>query len=103
MIRRPPRSTLFPTRRSSDLAKGAGIAESARCAVEDAHVGLDVKHRAVLIIEGAAVDEKTAEAGQHRVRAIVEHPLQTRLTASDRETRPRRHLRHSATTHDSIS
>src|SRR2546427_3475744 len=30
MIRRPPRSTLFPTRRSSDLVRPSGEADSSR-------------------------------------------------------------------------
>src|SRR5947208_4360075 len=33
MIRRPPRSTLFPTRRSSDLVEAVGLVEPALVAV----------------------------------------------------------------------
>src|SRR5260370_22622761 len=53
MIRRPPRSTLFPTRRSSDLlsrkARGGGRERPGRRACQRAH--------------SAAL----AEAGQHRL------------------------------------
>src|SRR5690349_23858294 len=37
MLRRPPRSTLFPTRRSSDLGEWAGTESSALQAIDVAH------------------------------------------------------------------
>src|SRR2546425_8775092 len=46
MIRRPPRSTLFPTRRSSDLGVGSSLAEADGFHVPGAagvHAGMEVE------------------------------------------------------------
>src|SRR5438874_10755779 len=39
MIRRPPRSTLFPTRRSSDLLQGREPGAAAQAQVREAEIG----------------------------------------------------------------
>src|SRR5688572_31106049 len=68
MIRRPPRSTLFPTRRSSDLS---ATNSSGRCAAKAAEATMVRSTRAVSLSSRAA--RLTAGPTQVKSRRSEEH------------------------------
>src|SRR5690242_21202506 len=84
MIPRPPRSTLFPTRRSSDLVR-ADVPERARAVgaerLEERRLGLD-RDRA----RGDGVDDAAAERDDVAVE-LLGQPLDDGVEADRKSTR----------------
>src|SRR2546422_7116883 len=82
MIRRPPRSTLFPTRRSSDLTTATGAAGSGLAPGADGHAWHTLTAERVLAAEEVAerAGLSSAEAAS-RAQRSEEHTseLQSRL------------------------
>src|SRR5687768_17668508 len=94
MLRRPPRSTLFPTRRSSDLEDhirvglraehDAGAVRLARGEVDDEHVGIvpgvpAAGHAAEDIGRGDRSEEHTSEL-QSRLHLVCRLLLEKKKT-----------------------
>src|SRR5256885_7270054 len=62
MIRRPPRSTLFPTRRSSDLVPGVHpAADRARHVADRVHPAARPERPELVLAEGSRSEEHTSE------------------------------------------
>src|SRR3712207_7754054 len=76
MIRRPPRSTLFPTRRSSDLIRGALLHRKNRT-VDTARTAARIDE----LLGGGDAPRASFEAGEHWTDDVADRKS-TRLNSS---------------------
>src|SRR2546426_7810196 len=99
MIRRPPRSTLFPTRRSSDLAQAAKVPILVAVNKVDHPNANPLKGRQQLQERGLVPDRKSTRLNSsHLVNSYAVFCFKKKKKNVDRARGPQGHIRSAAQT-----